>query len=130
MLLEGKNTHKTPYLPSSKSSVALLLPHSEFDSAAPRPQSESLHCSSVYLHPSHTLVGSSLGRASSFYLVQFQIAKLCFAALRVCHRSSPSCITSSASSSSISSPEGPQDRHSGPSLYRSHLLPRLVELKQ
>ena len=80
--------------------------YSKFGSAAPQSQSVSLHCSSVHLHRSHTLVGSSLGQASSFYFVQFQTAKLCFAALmlRVYHRSSPSCITGSASSFSVPFP--------------------------
>lgn len=75
----------------------------KFDSTAPRSQSESLHHSSVHFHQSHTLVRSSLGHASSFYLVQFHTTKLGFAALmlRVYHRSSRSRVTGSASSSSF-----------------------------
>jgi len=80
--------------------------YSKFESAAPRSQSESLHCSSVHLHQSHTSVGSSLGQASSFYLAQFQTANLHCAALmlRIYNSSSPSCITGSASSSSAPFP--------------------------
>lgn len=131
MLLEGKNTHRAPYLSSSKSSFALTLTASLTVQHQDHSSTSLLLCSP----PPASHFGRKLS-GTNLLLLPFTVPD-CKASFCTSHAEGlPQELHqlhhwfSIFLFCSISPSQGPWEGHSGPSLYRSHLLPRLVELKQ